>query len=95
MLSRESIEAIARKYAGAYFSGLLFQDADSFARFADDLILTTSPVEQHEAAPAAELLNVHEVLSSGKGFWRTCSGCHESEDGSPGGRLPVQRDPPM
>ncbi|MDN7911920.1 hypothetical protein [Burkholderia cepacia] len=33
-LTGESIEAIARKYAGAYFSGLLFQDSDSFARAA-------------------------------------------------------------
>ncbi|THJ52560.1 hypothetical protein E9536_20055 [Burkholderia sp. LS-044] len=50
-LTRESIEAIARKYAGAYFSGLLFQDADSFARFSDDLILAASPLEQPAAAP--------------------------------------------
>ncbi|MBP0714862.1 hypothetical protein ABXK61_16275 [Burkholderia sola] len=52
-LTRESIEAIGRKYAGAYFTGLLFQDADSFARFSDELILAASPVEQHEAAPAS------------------------------------------
>ncbi|WP_241022471.1 hypothetical protein [Burkholderia sp. Se-20373] len=51
-LTRESIDAIARKYAGSYFSGMLFQDADSFARFSDDIIATASPVEQHEAAPA-------------------------------------------
>ncbi|WP_321967073.1 hypothetical protein [Burkholderia cepacia] len=50
-LTRESIEAIARKYAGAYFSGLLFQDADSFARFSGDLILAASPVA---AAPIAQ-----------------------------------------
>lgn len=50
-LTRESIEAIARKYAGAYFSGLLFQDSDSFARFSDDLILAVFPVEQPAAAP--------------------------------------------
>ncbi|MDN7895833.1 hypothetical protein QZM82_06450 [Burkholderia cepacia] len=50
-LTRESIEAIARKYAGAYFSGLLFQDTDSFARFSDDLILAASPLEQPAAAP--------------------------------------------
>lgn len=50
-LTRESIETIARKYAGAYFSGLLFQDADSFARFTDEVILAASPVEQPAAAP--------------------------------------------
>ncbi|MBY4799946.1 hypothetical protein K6W78_08005 [Burkholderia cepacia] len=50
-LTRESIEAIARKYAGAYFSGLLFQDADSFARFSDDLILAAFPSSQPAAAP--------------------------------------------
>ncbi|MCA8026455.1 hypothetical protein [Burkholderia cepacia] len=51
-LTRESIETIARKYAGSYFSGLLFQDADSFARFSDEIVAAASPVEQHEAAPA-------------------------------------------
>ncbi|HDR8962522.1 TPA: hypothetical protein QDB13_000071 [Burkholderia vietnamiensis] len=50
-LTRESIESIARKYAGAYFSGLLFQDADSFARFSDELILAAPPDEQPAAAP--------------------------------------------
>ncbi|KVA45296.1 hypothetical protein WI70_30315 [Burkholderia cepacia] len=50
-MTRESIEAIARKYAGAYFSGLMFQDADSFARFSDDLILAAFPFEQPAAAP--------------------------------------------
>ncbi|MDT6993843.1 hypothetical protein [Burkholderia cenocepacia] len=53
-LTRESIEAIARKYAGAYFSGLLFQDADSFARFSDELIHAPSPVEQPAAAPTMQ-----------------------------------------
>jgi hypothetical protein len=28
-----------------------------------------------------ELLGVAEVLESGDGFWRSCSGCHETEDG--------------
>ncbi|KWO62595.1 hypothetical protein [Burkholderia territorii] len=51
-LTRESIEAIARKYAGAYFSGLLFQDADSFARFSDEVI-AACPVSQPAAAPAS------------------------------------------
>ncbi|WP_069351810.1 hypothetical protein [Burkholderia cenocepacia] len=64
-LTRESIEAIARKYAGAYFSGLLFQDADSFARFSDELILAASPVEQHEAAPADDEIM---QLAAAEGF---------------------------
>ncbi|MCA7888235.1 hypothetical protein LGM58_34205 [Burkholderia contaminans] len=51
-------------------------------------LLVASLAEQHEAAPAEELSNVHEVLASGKGFWRTCSGCHESEDGHPVGEYP-------
>ncbi|MBN3838876.1 hypothetical protein [Burkholderia sp. Ac-20349] len=50
--------------------------------------LAASAVEQHEAAPAVELSNVHEALTSGKGFWRTCSGCYESEDGHPVGEYP-------
>jgi hypothetical protein len=51
-------------------------------------LLPASPVEQHEAAPAVELSNVHEVLTSGKGFWRTCSGCHESDVGHSVGEYP-------
>ncbi|WP_321789357.1 hypothetical protein [Burkholderia pyrrocinia] len=49
-LTRESVETIARKYAGAYFTGLLFQDADSFGRFSDEVIAAASPVEQPAAA---------------------------------------------
>ncbi|MGF0333509.1 hypothetical protein [Ectopseudomonas toyotomiensis] len=32
-----------------------------------------------------ELVGVSEVLAEGHGFWRTCSGCHETEDGHPVG----------
>jgi hypothetical protein len=35
-----------------------------------------------------ELLGVAEVLESGDGFWRSCSGCHETEDGHPVGDYP-------
>ncbi|AOK61956.1 hypothetical protein WM29_22755 [Burkholderia ubonensis] len=50
--------------------------------------LVASPVEQPAAVPAVELSNVKEALESGHGFWRTCSGCHESEDGHPVGEYP-------
>ncbi|KWK79401.1 hypothetical protein WM16_07605 [Burkholderia ubonensis] len=46
------------------------------------------PIEQPAAAPAIELSRVKETLESGGGFWRTCSGCHESEDGHPVGEYP-------
>lgn len=35
-----------------------------------------------------ELSNVAETLAEGGGFWRTCSGCYESEDGYPNGYYP-------
>lgn len=35
-----------------------------------------------------ELSGVAEVLEDGAGFWRTCSGCHETEDGHPVGHYP-------
>ncbi|WP_264858167.1 hypothetical protein [Burkholderia cenocepacia] len=50
-------------------------------------ILAASPVEQPAAAPI-ELARVKETLEAGRGFWRTCSGCHESEDGHPVGEYP-------
>lgn len=35
-----------------------------------------------------ELLGVEDELKNGDGFWRTCSGCHETEDGHPVGHYP-------
>jgi hypothetical protein len=35
-----------------------------------------------------ELEGVAEVLENGDGFWRTCDGCHETEDGHPVGHYP-------
>ncbi|WP_060148938.1 hypothetical protein [Burkholderia ubonensis] len=51
-------------------------------------LFAASPVEQPAAAPIVELSGVRETLESGRGFWRTCSGCHESEDGHPVGEYP-------
>lgn len=64
-LTRESIEAIARKYAGAYFSGLLFQDADSFARFSDELILAAFPVEQPATTAPDEMREKDTIIFRG------------------------------
>ncbi|WP_395503062.1 hypothetical protein [Ectopseudomonas mendocina] len=36
-------------------------------------------------ASPAELEGVAEVLAEGHGFWRSCTGCHETEDGHPVG----------
>ena len=46
-----------------------------------------------ETAPQApsvpvELSGVKEALEGGDGFWRTCSGCHETEDGHDVGHYP-------
>ncbi|MBN3851953.1 hypothetical protein G3N59_01045 [Paraburkholderia sp. Ac-20340] len=35
-----------------------------------------------------ELLGVEDALKNEYGFWRTCSGCHETEDGHPVGHYP-------
>lgn len=37
------------------------------------------------AAKALELDGVPNALASGKGIWRTCTGCHESNEGYPTG----------
>lgn len=49
--------------------------------------LAASPVEQPAAAPI-ELSGVKETLETGDGFWRSCSGCHETCDGHPVGEYP-------
>jgi|GEM_PF-2506417 len=48
---------------------------------------------QHERAADSptvpiELSGVAEAIESGDGFWRTCSGCHETCDGHPVGDYP-------
>lgn len=50
------------------------------------------------AAPASptaevpiELADVKETLAKGDGFWRSCSGCHETEDGHPVGKYPYSK----
>ncbi|MFL9904535.1 hypothetical protein PQR71_41485 [Paraburkholderia fungorum] len=40
-----------------------------------------------DAVPV-ELSGVAETLANGNGFWRSCSGCHETEDGYPIGDYP-------
>lgn len=42
-------------------------------------------------AIAVELSSVAETLENGDGFWRTCSGCHETEDGYPNGDYPYSK----
>jgi len=47
----------------------------------------------HRSTERAELLavivdNVKERIAEGDGFWRTCSGCHETENGYDVGRYP-------
>jgi hypothetical protein len=53
---------------------------------------TTTPAPEAKAdalrMPPVELRGVAETLASGDGFWRTCAGCHESEDGQPFGDYP-------
>ncbi|WP_241301086.1 hypothetical protein [Burkholderia cenocepacia] len=50
-------------------------------------LLAASPIEQPAAAPI-ELSGVKETLETGDGFWRSCSGCHETCDGHPVGEYP-------
>ncbi|CAD6536089.1 hypothetical protein LMG27952_03105 [Paraburkholderia hiiakae] len=46
-----------------------------------------SDAAQAPAVPV-ELLGVEEQMKNGDGFWRTCSGCHETEDGRDVGHYP-------
>jgi hypothetical protein len=39
-----------------------------------------------------ELQGVSEALNGGAGFWRTCTGCYESEDGHPVGDYPYSEN---
>jgi hypothetical protein len=38
-----------------------------------------------ERALPVELMGVREEMASGSGFWQSCSGCHDTEDGHPTG----------
>lgn len=58
-------------------------------------IVYAAPVAHQAAEDAAqapavpvELLGVEDELKNGDGFWRTCSGCHETDDGHPVGDYP-------
>lgn len=42
-------------------------------------------IEPSVAVKALELDSVPDALASGKGIWRTCTGCHESNEGYPTG----------
>ncbi|HDR9153810.1 TPA: hypothetical protein QDB05_000229 [Burkholderia vietnamiensis] len=44
--------------------------------------------ERAAEALAIELSGVKDTLEAGGGFWRACSGCHETEDGHPVGKYP-------
>lgn len=48
-------------------------------------------VAQAEAKVSDELVGVAEVIAEGGGFWRTCSGCHETVDGHPVGHYPYSK----
>lgn len=43
---------------------------------------------QEQPAMAVELLGISEQLKEGNGFWHSCSGCYETEDGHPVGQYP-------
>jgi|GEM_PF-2200205 len=51
------------------------------------LVAIISDAAQAPAVPV-ELQAVEHELKRGDGFWRTCSGCYESEDGYPVGHYP-------
>lgn len=50
-----------------------------------DTLADLGPGVHELYAGPAELEGVSEVLAEGAGFWRSCSGCHETEDGHPVG----------
>jgi hypothetical protein len=56
-------------------------DAERNVSFAAEKVAGQEPV-------AVELSSVAETLANGGGFWRTCCGCHETEDGHPDGHYP-------
>lgn len=63
--------------------------ARSTAYWFDEIDATLAAYKGDAKQPAAtvpaELEGVAEQIAEGAGFWRSCSGCHETEDGHPMG----------
>ncbi|WP_430228062.1 hypothetical protein [Paraburkholderia tropica] len=54
-----------------------------------DVAAASGPSDKAQAPIVpVELLGVEGELKNGNGFWRPCSGCHETEDGHPVGHYP-------
>jgi hypothetical protein len=73
----------------------LDETADRITRFSnnpgDGICTRAAQLLRILASPTTapiELSGVKEALESSDGFWRTCSGCYESEDGHPVGDYP-------
>ncbi|MGX5887837.1 hypothetical protein [Burkholderia gladioli] len=68
------------------------EEAYQFSRDNDRFMGFCMAVAAAPASPTAEvaieLSSVKETLAAGDGFWRSCSGCHETEDGHPVGKYP-------
>ena len=65
-----------------------WEAASYHAAYKAGLAAAADLVEQHEAQEPVELVGVQEQMKEGAGFWHSCSGCHETEDGHPVGSYP-------
>jgi hypothetical protein len=59
---------------------------------AEPILEAITTLKKQAAVAAAalpyELKGIPEAIREGSGFWRTCTGCYESEDGHPVGHYP-------
>lgn len=66
----------------------LIRDARSCAGKARSVAAKAIKLLQEQPAMAVELVGITEQLKEGNGFWHSCSGCYETEDGHPVGSYP-------
>lgn len=83
----ERIADLERQLRNAKFAENL--DAEDKAFFAS-LRAPSAPAVEQQPVPV-ELAGVHEQIKEGAGFWRSCSGCYETEDGHPVGSYPYSK----
>ncbi|TDV39576.1 hypothetical protein C7405_101695 [Paraburkholderia caballeronis] len=77
--------------AGLYQSSHDMEWADLYSAWKDMLAAVPTPtVADALVAPGipVELLSVQETIESGDGFWRSCSGCHATNEGAETGLYP-------
>jgi hypothetical protein len=97
---REAFETSFKAWTGKSISYDRITDDEGDERYVDSWLqgawigwqaraASSSPTADSQGGTIpVELSGVAETLANGDGFWRSCSGCHETEDGHPVGDYP-------